>query len=56
MQAAHSGFCASAGEVQPLPQTDAQGSLLPPLVPPLLPPLLGAPLPLLVALCAAVAL
>jgi len=28
---AHSDFCASACEVQPLPQTDAQGSLLPPL-------------------------
>jgi hypothetical protein len=55
MQAAHSGFCASACEVQPL-QTDAQGSLLPPLLPPLPPLLLGTPLPLLVALCAAVAL
>ena len=36
---AHSDFCASAGEVQPLPQTDAQGSLLPPLPYPLVEPL-----------------
>ena len=36
---AHSDFCASACEVQPLPQTDAQGSLLPQLPYPLVEPL-----------------
>jgi hypothetical protein len=37
---AHSRFCASSCEVQPLPQTDAQGSLLLPLPYPLMLPML----------------